>query len=153
MADSFWNGGVSQYDVSGSYNTPGNWSAGVPTGTASFGQWTYTRYQVTSAADTTVGGWNFLASAQSFVLSPNTYDVTFTGAGIQTFVSTLPIISTHAALNFRNSSSAGFSSISGESDSEIAFYDTSNAGSGALVVGSFLDFFNSSNAGDVAPWA
>ena len=92
--------------VSNQFNTPGNWTAGVPTGTATFGASTTTSISL-APGGVTVGGFQFDAGAPAYSFA-GTSGLTFNGTGIVNDSSNAPTISmTGANITFTNAASGG----------------------------------------------
>lgn len=142
MADSTWLS-TTNGNINGFYNVPANWNNGVPSGTAFFVPPTVglQRSLIELSADTTVGGWKFFSS-QPFVFTTGSYNLTFTGAGIENLLDVPNVIVVDAILKFENGSSAGFTKLEMDNSfvSYIYFRDTSTAGRSIIEVNNQLGF-------------
>ena len=123
------------------FNTRTNWvpDVAVPTGTASFGPSNTTA--LTFSANTTIGGWTFIAGAPAYTFT-NNQAVTFNGAGINGSPAITNTIT--GFLNF-NSGTAGSAIIT--DNGNLIFNLNSTAGNASITNNFTLDFNNSSTAG------
>lgn len=140
-----WNGGTGTWD-----NVTANWSGAsvwVAGGLAEFPN--------TGAAIVTIGD-NLDIGTLSFSTvnsGPYTfnnalgYTIDFTGSGISSATSNVQMINSNGIINFKNSASAGDSSIQISSNGAVNFLDTSSAGSSLITNSGQLTFQSGSTAG------
>ena len=140
-ADAIWLGGTAAND----YGTAANWSpTGPPTDTAVFGASANT--SVTLASNVTLGGWTFNAGAIAYSFAGSGRSIFFTGAGTLTDGNAVNITS-DANLNFRNTSTAGDSTVTMVATGSVAFLNSSSAGSANLTFNILGSFTGTSTAG------
>ncbi len=88
------------------FNSAGNWTAGIPTGTATFGAASTTAISL-APGGVTVGGFQFDPGAPAYSFT-GTSGLTFNGAGIVNNSASAPAISmTGASIAFTNAASGG----------------------------------------------
>ncbi|MGH6770598.1 MAG: hypothetical protein ACRECO_16425, partial [Xanthobacteraceae bacterium] len=113
--------------ATGDFNDPANWTAGVPPGTAFFGQSNTTNLFFT--LDTTLGGMTFNANAPNFMIGNLGQIVTLDGAGIVVNGGSVTI-DNQDELNFANSATAGKATIN--NTGFLTFSNSSKAGTATI---------------------
>ncbi len=127
---------------SNNYNLAGNWSAGVPTGTATFGITNAASVVIT--ADIVFDSWIFSAGAPAYTFSSdNLRTLEFSGGGISVLGGSVNFIN-GGLLNFNNASTAGSATLT--NPGILSFNQTSTAGSANIVNTYVLGFYNNSTA-------
>jgi autotransporter-associated beta strand protein len=115
------------------FNSAPNWTAGVPTGTATFDASTTTAISLAPGA-VTIGGFQFDAGAPAYSFT-GTSGLTFTGTGIVNNSANAPAISmTGASVLFSNASSAGNATVTLNGNGGVNFTGTSSGGTARLVL-------------------
>jgi autotransporter-associated beta strand protein len=127
---------------SNDYNLAGNWSAGVPTGTATFG--VTNAASVVISADTVFDGWIFSTGASAYTFSSDNLRILdFSGSGISVLGGSVNFLN-GGMLNFSNASTAGGATFT--NTGILLFNQTSTAGNANIVNTYILGFYNNSTA-------
>ncbi|MBS0538759.1 MAG: autotransporter domain-containing protein [Proteobacteria bacterium] len=120
------------------YNTAGNWTAGVPTGTATFD--TSNTTNITVNGGQTVGGFTFNSAAPAYNFTM-TGSLTFNGDGIQNNTSNTQTIDTNGqTLTFSNSAATTSNTTLNINLSLAFFQDSSSAAFTTIVDSGSLTF-------------
>ncbi|MBR0875613.1 autotransporter-associated beta strand repeat-containing protein, partial [Bradyrhizobium tropiciagri] len=131
-----------QKPVSGDFNTAANWTPNVVPINAFFQTSNIT--DLSFSADTTVGGWSFLAGASSYIFTVDRgRTLTFAGVGIDGGGSS-PTIINGGRLEFGNSSTAGNASIT--NNDILVFESRGTAGTATITNNNILRFSENSTA-------
>jgi hypothetical protein len=98
-----------------------------------------------------IGALQFGSSAGSYTFDNNSgYALDFTGAGISSATANAQLVSSNGVITFKNSASAGDSTILISSSGEVTFQNTATAGTSAIVNVGQLNFGGGSTAGAAA---